>query len=113
MEVKTDDYRVWYDRETATVYLQGLLREGSIADYKPIEKLLEEAIGYELPTVTINLQNLEFLDSSGISILSRFVIGVRKKKTIQLVIKGSKVTPWQEKIVYNWQRLMPNSIAEW
>lgn len=80
MEIKTDDYRVWYNPATAIINFQGLLRESGIADYKPIEKLLEQVIALEPPTMTMNLQELEFLNSSGMSILSRFVIGVRKKK---------------------------------
>jgi hypothetical protein len=47
------------------------------------------------------------------SVLSRFVIGVRKKKTTQLVVKGSKGMPWQEKLLGNWQRLMPALTPEW
>ncbi|MDY6786135.1 MAG: hypothetical protein SW833_26915 [Cyanobacteriota bacterium] len=108
MEVKTDDYRVWYEPETSTVNFQGLLRESGIAEYKPIEQLLSEAIAPNPPTLTMNLKHLEFLNSSGMSILSRFVIGVRKKKTIQLVVCGSSGVPWQKKSLGNWQRLMPS-----
>lgn len=113
MEIKTDDYRVWYDPATATVNFQGLLRESGITDYKPIEELLDEVMAQELPTLTMNLQQLEFLNSSGMSILSRFVIGVRKKKTTQLVVKGSKEMSWQGKVLGNWQRLMPALTPEW
>lgn len=112
MEVKTDDYRVWYEPETATANFQGLLRESGIAEYKPIEQLLEEAIAQDPPTLTLNLQQLEFLNSSGMSILSRFVIGVRKKKTIQLIVRGSNEIPWQKKSLGNWQRLMPGLTLE-
>ncbi|MBW4492664.1 MAG: hypothetical protein KME26_06155 [Oscillatoria princeps RMCB-10] len=113
MEIKTDDYRVWYDPATATLNFQGLLREGSIADYKPIEQLLDEALAQEVPALTINLKGLEFIDSSATSVLSRFVIVVRKKKTIQLAAKGSKGIPWQEKLLDNWHRLMPGLTREW
>jgi len=113
MEIKTNDYRVSYDPATATVDFQGLLRESGIADYKSIEQLLDDAIAQEPPTVTMNLKHLEFLNSSGMSVLSRFVIGVRKKKTTQLVVKGSKGMPWQEKLLSNWQRLMPALTPEW
>jgi hypothetical protein len=113
MELKTDDYRVWYESTTATVKFQGLLRESGIPDYKPLEQLLEEVLAQELPKITMNLQELQFLNSSGVSILSRFVIGVRKKKTIELVVKGAKGIPWQRKLLGNWQRLMPALTPEW
>jgi hypothetical protein len=113
MEIKTDDYRVWYDPAMATVSFQGLLRESMITDYKSLTKLLEQVMAHELPTITMNLLELEFINSPGMSILSRFVIGVRKKKTTQLVVKGSKEIPWQEKLLDNWQRLMPALISQW
>ena len=113
MEIKTEDYRVWYEPATGTLNFQGLLRESSITDYKSIEQLLDEAIALEPPTMTMNLQELEFLNSSGMSVLSRFVIGVRKKKTIQLQVKGSKGIPWQGKLFDNWQRLMPALRPQW
>ncbi len=107
MEVKTNDYRVWYDPETATVNFQGLIRESQIADYKPLEELLEGVIAQKPPVIAMNLQELEFLNSSGMTILSRFVIGVRNKKIIQLVVCASKKIAWQNKSLVNWQRLMP------
>lgn len=113
MEIKTDDYRVWYEPETATVNFQGLLRESDLIDYKPIEQFLDEVIAQEVPTITINLKELEFLNSSGMSVLSRFVIGVRKKKTVELVVKGAKTVPWQGKSLGNWRRLMPGLTLEW
>ena len=51
---------------------------------------------------------LEFLNSSGISILSKFVISVRKKKNISITVKGSNSIPCQGKYLKNLQRLMPN-----
>ena len=113
MEIKTDDYRVWYNPETITVNFKGLLRESKLADYKPLETLLARVIEQELPTITMNFKELEFLNSSGMSVLSRFVIGVRKKKTTQLVVKGAKAVPWQGKSLGNWQRLMPTLRLEW
>jgi hypothetical protein len=107
MEIATEDYQVWYEPQTATVNFQGLLRESGIADYKPIEELLEDAIAQQPSTITMNLQKLEFLNSSGMTILSRFVINMRKQK-IQLVVLGSNDIPWQKKSLGNWQRLMPN-----
>lgn len=113
MRIETEDYTVWYEPEMATVNFKGLLRESLIADYKPIEELLDQVMVQELPQVTMNLQQLEFLNSSGMSVLSRFVIRVRKQKKTQLRVKGSRQMPWQDKLLVNWQRLMPNLKVEW
>lgn len=113
MEIKTDDYSVWYEPATTTVYFQGLLRLPGIPDYEPITQLLNDVTEQEPATITMNLQELKFLNSSGMSVLSRFVIGVRKKKTSQLVVKGSQKNPWQDKSLHNWQRLMPALTLKW
>lgn len=107
MEIKTEDYSVWYETATTTVNFQGLLRLAGIPDYEPIIQLLNDVTEQEPQTITMNLRELKFLNSSGMSVLSRFVIGVRKKKTIHLVVKGSHDISWQEKSLNNWQRLMP------
>ncbi|MEQ8998963.1 MAG: hypothetical protein RID53_20875 [Coleofasciculus sp. B1-GNL1-01] len=113
MNIETEDYTIWYEPTTTTVYFKGLLRESLITDYKPIEELLDQVMVQELPLITMNLQQLEFLNSSGMSVLSRFVIRVRKQKTTQLRVIGSRQMPWQEKLLSNWQRLMPNLKVEW
>lgn len=106
MEIKTDDYTIWHDRNAATVYLQGFLRLGGIQEYQPIMDLLIEAVE-DSPTLTVNLQELEFLNSSGISMLSMFVVNVRQKGNIQLLLQGSDQVLWQTKSLKNLQRLMP------
>lgn len=113
MDIKTDDYSVWYEPATATVNFQGLLRLAAIPDYEPIIELLNDITEQSPKTITMNLEKLKFLNSSGMSVLSRFVIGVRKKQTIQLVVKGSPSISWQQKSLNNWQRLMPSLTLEW
>ncbi|MEQ8753895.1 slr1659 superfamily regulator [Coleofasciculus sp. G1-WW12-02] len=113
MSIQTEDYTVWYEPTTATVNFKGLLRESLISDYKPIEELLDQVMVQELPLITMNLQQLEFLNSSGMSVLSRFVIRVRKQKITQLMVKGSTQMPWQNKLLSNWQRLVPTLKMEW
>lgn len=113
MDIKTEDYSVCYEPTTATVNFQGLLRLAAIPDYEPIIELLNDITEQSPKTITMNLEKLKFLNSSGMSVLSRFVIGVRKKKTIQLVVKCSPTISWQQKSLNNWQRLMPSLMLEW
>lgn len=113
MEIKTNDFSVWYEPATANLNFQGLLRLPGIPDYEPIIQLLNDVTEQQPPKITMNLQELDFLNSSGMSVLSRFVIGLRKKKTIELVVKGSKESTWQEKTLNNWQKLMPALTLEW
>jgi hypothetical protein len=77
-------------------------------EYEPFVQLLDDVADSEPPTITLNLRNLRFLNSSGINVLSKFVLKVRQKQTIQMVVQGSKSIPWQGKSLKNLQRLMPS-----
>jgi len=58
-------------------------------------------------TITLNLQELEIINSPGINMLSNFVIRLSKYKTSQLVVQGMHQIPWQDKLLRNLERLMP------
>jgi len=108
MEIKTKDYSIWYDPVTKAVNCQGSLRLIGMEEYAPIVQLLDKVIEQEPPRITLNLQNLQFLNSSGINVLSKFVLKVRQKGNMQMAIQGAKNIPWQGKSLKNLQRLMPN-----
>jgi hypothetical protein len=106
-EIKGQDYNIQYDPESVTISFQGELSLGGPADYAPIVELLDEVTNPEPSMITLNLKKLAFLNSSGISMLSKFVITVRKKKTIQLLVLGSNEVPWQQKSLKNLEKLLP------
>lgn len=107
MEIKTGDYRIWYDEAATTIFCKGSFRLGGVEEYTPIVQLLNQVVALQPATLTLDLRELEFLNSSGINILSKFVISVRQKGNIQLTVLGSKTIPWQGKSLQNLQRLMP------
>lgn len=108
MELKAEDYCIWYDAATQTVTCQGALRLGELEDYAPIAKLLEDVIDQTPSQLTLDLRELKFLNSSGFNVLSRFVLRMRQEKDMQMVIHATKMIPWHEKSLKNWQRLLPN-----
>ena len=57
--------------------------------------------------ITLQLKNLQFLNSSGINTLSKFVIRVRNEKQSEVLVQGTEKFPWQSKSLRNLQRLMP------
>ncbi|GAB4149121.1 MAG: hypothetical protein Fur0046_27690 [Cyanobacteria bacterium J069] len=121
-EINGADYSVWHSPQNSTVVFQGSLSLGSTLDYTPIIQLLEAAIASVpsdrsadevSPTLRLDLRKLEFLNSSGINMLSRFVIMMRQQPQIALVILGSKAVIWQGRSLKNLQRLMPTMQVEW
>ncbi len=108
MEIKTKDYSMWYGAGAATVHCKGSFRLSGVEEYAPIVKMLNDAAATQPATLTLDLSELEFLNSSGINVLSKFVISMRQKPNVQLIILGSKQIPWQGKSLQNLQRLMPS-----
>ena len=113
MEIKGSDYCVWYDPVSKTITCSGSLRLSKMEEYAPIVQLLNDAADSQPSVITLNLQRLDFLNSSGINILSKFVIKVRQQKNIQIVVQGSSKNPWQGRSLKNLQRLMPLLQLEW
>ncbi|MGB3650763.1 MAG: hypothetical protein WBA41_06065 [Rivularia sp. (in: cyanobacteria)] len=111
MQVKGENYNVWYDKNNGAINFDGALRLTGMQDYAPILELLNEIASTE-PNMVLNLQQLEFLNSSGISMLSKFAIAMRKQKSVKIKILGSKNIPWQGKSLKNLQRLMPGLTLE-
>jgi hypothetical protein len=107
LEVKSDDYQVEYDPELGSVYFNGEISLGGMSDYAPIVSLLNKVAAAKLEIMTLNVKELAFLNSSGISMLSKFVLGMKKNKSTQLIVLGSKKVPWQNKSLKNLERLLP------
>lgn len=107
LEIKTDDYSIWYEPESLTVFFRGFLRLDGMEEYKPVMELLLNAVE-QSSNFSMNLRELEFLNSSGISMLSMFVVRVREKGNVQLTLQGSDKILWQTKSLKNLQRLMPS-----
>jgi len=107
VEITTGEYSIYYDPETATVFFRGMLRLNGIEEYQPVIDLLNKTVE-QTSAFTLDLRQLEFLNSSGISMLSMFAIQMRQKPNVQLTLLGASRIPWQMRSLRNLQRLMPS-----
>lgn len=107
-EIQGDSYSVQYEAESTTITFQGKLALPGSRDYSPINALLQEIASKSPEVMTLDLKQLSFLNSSGISMLSKFVLGLRKRKGVQLVVWGSSDMPWQSKSLRNLQKFLPS-----
>jgi hypothetical protein len=112
-DLKTEDYGVTYDANASIITISGSLRLNGMEEYLPITQLLEQVLNLNPPLITLDLRELNFLNSSGINVLSKFTISVRKQAHTQLVVRGSRSTPWQSKSLKNLQRLMSSLELQW
>jgi hypothetical protein len=118
--IKTEHYNVSYeigeeidiDTEeqiiTTTIICDGALRLSGMDEYEPIVQFFDQVLDITKPDkIYFDMKELRFLNSSGINVLSKFVIRVRQKKTVKMVLQGSQQIPWQGKSLKNLKRLMP------
>jgi len=110
-ELREDDYCIHYDSLLTTVFFEGKLSLRDPAEYSPISDFLENVVHSQSGDLTLDFQKLEFLNSSGIRVLSKFVANLRKSKIeIQLTVLGSKQMTWQTKSLRNLQKFMPSLV---
>ncbi|MDJ1178065.1 STAS domain-containing protein [Roseofilum sp. BLCC_M91] len=110
-ELREDDYCIHYDSSLTTVFFEGKLSLRDPSEYRPITEFLENVVNSKSEDLTLDFQKLEFLNSSGIRVLSKFVSNLRKNKIeVQLTVLGSKEITWQSKSLRNLQKFMPNLV---
>jgi hypothetical protein len=107
MNIRGQDYQITYDPTTMTITCEGLLRLQGAEGYTPIIKVLEDVVAQQPAVITLNLRKLEFINSSGINMFSKFVIRVRDCKSSKLIVQGTKTISWQSQSLRYFQRLLP------
>jgi len=98
---------VEFDEDDNAISLIGTFRLRGLDEYADITSMLNQCIASD-KSCMVNVAALEFLNSSGIAMLSKFVINARKSGKKDVTITGSNDIPWQSKSLHNLERLMPD-----
>lgn len=106
-ELSGAGYRIYGEPDPPRLVLEGSLRLNGMGEYQPLTDWLGQIVAAAPPRVILDVRQLKFLNSSGINVLSRFVIQVRQKGNIHLTVRCSEAIPWQHKSLVNLQRLLP------
>jgi len=110
--IKGESFEVRLMDDSSTVVFKGALRLTGMEDYAPILEMLKETLATECQAVVLDLRELDFLNSSGITMFSRFVIEARDRARVNLQFLASEAVPWQARSLKNLQRLMPAITVE-
>ena len=78
----------------------------SSQDYADIVKFMDQILEKKPQKINLDLTALNFLNSSGINVLAKFVIAVRKNGEIELSVLGSHKIPWQGKSLPNLKKTL-------
>lgn len=108
-EISESNYSIIYDADTSTVKCNGYFRLRGSEEYAPMMGLLNDIADLGLEKLNMDVSNLEFLNSSGINTLSKFVLRLRKAGSTKLTIVASEQFPWQKKSLRNFQKLLPGT----
>lgn len=108
MRVQGKNHSVEYDSETATVICRGTLNPRGKEGYAQIAELLGDVVDEVSGDISLDLRELEFLNSTGISTLGGFILKVRKKGTIRLNVWCAEKYSWQARTMKALRKLMPS-----
>jgi hypothetical protein len=103
-ETSKTAYAVRATRDFSRITFEGTLRLQSREEYEKIHKMLRYAARQAGDTLEIDMRRLAFLNSSGISTFSIFIIEMREANK-NITITGSKLVAWQSKSLSNLRRL--------
>jgi hypothetical protein len=106
MEIKDTEYSIQFDSSNNVLSMRGKLRLQSLRGYDSIRKLFYEAAEkVRKGSLILDLTNLESLNSSGVTVLSTFVISLRKANQLGLKIIYNPRHSWQKYSVPNLKKL--------
>ena len=89
-----ESFEIRLEEENCTVLFKGALRLSGTEDYAPILDMLKETLIGSPTLIVLDLRELDFLNSSGITMLSRFVIEARDHAGIDVQVLASESVPW-------------------
>ena len=106
--INGESFEIRLEDDNSTVFFKGALRLSGMDDYAPILEMLKETLISPAAPIVLDLRELDFLNSSGITMFSRFVIEARDRAGITLHVLASEAVPWHARSLKNLQRLMPS-----
>ena len=106
-ELSGEDYSIAYDADMVTVKFSGQLILRGYENYASILALLMEIAASRPAEMTLDLREVIFLNSSGITMFAKFLLSLRQQTETQLVVLVSRTVPWQSESFGNMPKLLP------
>lgn len=105
LKIEGDIYKIWYIDSENTIYFSGSLRLWDPLEYSRIRQYMIDIYGLDIEKLSVDLTKLDFLNSSGISMLCKFVFEAKKINGVPITIIGRNDILWQKKSLHNLEKL--------
>ncbi|MBP7699223.1 MAG: hypothetical protein KA101_01160 [Saprospiraceae bacterium] len=105
MELVAGDSRMSFDSNSRTIHIEGSMRLANAKEYEKVSGFLHDALKPHTNSIILNVKNLNFLNSSGITALSLFILHCKKQNYPKITIEGKNGISWQAKSLGNFRKL--------
>ena len=105
MELEVGDSKLTYQDNEQTIDIAGSMRLANLSEYEVVGDFFKKAAGKAQDKLIMDVRNLQFLNSSGITTFSMFILSCKKEGKPKLIVLGSNDISWQEKSLRNFKKL--------
>jgi hypothetical protein len=102
----SEEYAVSIGEGRASARLEGILRLATPIAYQAVLQPIQACIEARPGSFRLDMASVSFMNSSGITALSRLVMAARQHD-VPLVCVVDDAVPWQRKTLSSLQRLYP------
>lgn len=113
MILHAGDATLIYDKDRKTLKLSGSMRLANMQEYDKVTVFLKEIAGTDPGHMILDFSELQFLNSSGITTLSLFILSCRKNTKPSLTVLGAQEISWQQKSLANFKKLWNDVEFQW
>lgn len=105
MKIENETFKIFYSEAEHIVFFEGSIRLWDPSEYQKIKQFLLDILELEGEKLCIDFTGLEFLNSSGISMMCKFIFDVKKMNNRTVRFVGRHDILWQKKSLGNLQKL--------
>ncbi len=96
---------ITFEETESLLVFEGSMRLANMKEYDVVTDFLKESSETSPQNLTMDLRSLKFLNSSGITTLSLFILTCKKNNQPQITVLKNDNISWQQKSVTNFKKL--------
>ena len=102
----SEEYAISIGEARTSAHIEGILRLATPIAYQSVLQPIQACIEAKPASFKLDMAGVSFMNSSGITALSRLVMAARQQD-VPLICVVDDAVPWQRKTLSSLQRLYP------